>query len=437
MTTAGSTIGIGWLSLLWLTLSLMPASLALAAGFEAGVAVVDITPPAGEMLAGYPMRRKSDSIHDPLFARVLLLRAGGTSLVFVSSDLNRLQSPLLADRILRELGVDHVILSGSHSHSAPALDANPAKSPWAAKAENQIFDAVRQASQNLFPAGIQWGQGALLGGHNIRITENGRVRERWSNPDEEVSTPITPTVSVIRIDREGGGPQAVIVHYACEPAVLGPDNLQISADYPGALARYVEKEMGNGVVSLFAPGAAANIYPFRARLRGREGFAEIEKMGARLGREVVRVARGLRTSGTENQLGIVETVLTFKNRWRPQEKLEVGVAVVLINNSVLLYAVPGEMFIDFQLALSAKTPSRMSLLLGNSYSGGRSWAGTIPTIAAAAEGGWGASYATEIEVGAGEAIVDHGVIQLLRFLGKLDELPRGILTHEIPDLSSP
>jgi hypothetical protein len=49
----------------------------------------------------------------------------------------------------------------------------------------------------------------------------------------------------------------------------------------------------------------------------------------------------------------------------------------------------------------------------------------------------GASYATDIEVGAGEAMVDLGVIQLYRFLGKLDDLPRGTLVYEMLDVPSP
>jgi hypothetical protein len=78
-----------------------------------------------------------------------------------------------------------------------------------------------------------------------------------------------------------------------------------------------------------------------------------------------------------------------------------------------------------------------TLLLGNSYSSGSSWAGYIPTITAAAEGGFGASHNTDIEVGAGEAILNQGVIELHRLLGQLDDIPRGRLVTEIPDRPSP
>jgi hypothetical protein len=40
-------------------------------------------------------------------------------------------------------------------------------------------------------------------------------------------------------------------------------------------------------------GASSNIYPFKPRLQGSEGFSEVDKMGQRLGREALRVARNL------------------------------------------------------------------------------------------------------------------------------------------------
>lgn len=47
----------------------------------------------------------------------------------------------------------------------------------------------------------------------------------------------------------------------------------------------------------------------------------------------------------------------------------------------------------------------------------------FPTIKAAAEGGYGASNATDAEVGAGERLVDNVIIQLYTQLGHLPPLP--------------
>ena len=406
---------------------------------RAGVAEVEITPPPGEGQIGHRADRTTTAIHDPLLARVLVLRTGDTSLALVTTDLHRLHAPRLIERVPESTPVQHTILASSHNHSAPAIAPDRGAGDWQREVQDRILDAVKAANANLFSASISWGRGALIGCHNIRMpSEDGAIEERWSNPGEEGTAPIDPTVSVIRVDDQNRrSPRAVLVHYSCEPAVLGPDNREISADFPGALARYLKQDLGDDVVPLFAAGGSANVYPFRPLLAGPEAYAEIAKMGERLGREAVRVARGLEPTDSVNALQVRSDVLAFRNRWDGSKQIEVGVSTVLINGALALVAVPGEMFVEFGLALSAKSPIATTLLLGSSYSGGTTWGGYFPTIAAAAEGGFAASYRTDIEVGAGEAVVDRGVIELYRFIGKLESLPRGRLVTEIPDLASP
>jgi hypothetical protein len=160
-------------------------------------------------------------------------------------------------------------------------------------------------------------------------------------------------------------------------------------------------------------------------------------MGQRVGREAVRVARTLKAVPGESELEARDAELQFDRRWGEGNPFHLGVQTALINRGLGIVAVPAEMFIEFQLGLSVRSPVANTLLLANSYSSGGSWAGYVPTITAAAEGGFGASRRTDVEVGAGEAMVNHGIIQLYRFLGQLDDLPRGRLVTEIPDLRSP
>ena len=49
--------------------------------------------------------------------------------------------------------------------------------------------------------------------------------------------------------------------------------------------------------------------------------------------------------------------------------------------------------------------------------------GYFPTIRAAAEGGYGATEATIVEVGAGERLVSRALIDLYSLLGKLPAVP--------------
>ncbi len=64
-------------------------------------------------------------------------------------------------------------------------------------------------------------------------------------------------------------------------------------------------------------------------------------------------------------------------------------------------------------------------------------AGALPTIRTAAEGGFGASSATRLEVGAGEVLIDAALINIYRAQGKVDDLPRGSLVREMPPEGRP
>jgi hypothetical protein len=229
------------------------AGVAEAVPIRAGVGMADITPPAGVELHGFGKHRTSKAVHDPLMASVAVIRTPTSSMVWVASDLHRLQSPRLVDRIRRGLQVQHVVLGATHNHSAPALEPSTADSSWARQMEDKIYTAVSRANENLFSAEISFARGNVIAAHNYRIVENGRTRERWSNPAEEGTAPIDPVVTVIRIDEQGGALRGLLVHYSGEPAVLGPESTDISGEFPSRVRQEIGKNLP-GVVCLFVAG---------------------------------------------------------------------------------------------------------------------------------------------------------------------------------------
>ncbi|HUX10689.1 MAG TPA: hypothetical protein VMW51_08590, partial [Terriglobia bacterium] len=79
---------------LMLLLLLLPCLRGNAAVLKAGVARVDITPPAGVQMWGYFNRLKgAEGTIDPLYARVLVLEAGEQRLAYVDLDLGRTFGP--------------------------------------------------------------------------------------------------------------------------------------------------------------------------------------------------------------------------------------------------------------------------------------------------------------------------------------------------------
>src|SRR4051794_23527701 len=92
-------------------------------GLRAGFSAVDITPPVGGRdavyLAGYGMNRKATGVHDPLFARTVVLADGDTRIAISCVDLIGLQHSQV-QAIRKQVGdFRYVMVSSTHNHEGP------------------------------------------------------------------------------------------------------------------------------------------------------------------------------------------------------------------------------------------------------------------------------------------------------------------------------
>lgn len=420
------------IKLLPLSLFLLTAITALtsAAELQAGTARVEITPPFGFPMGGYGARQgPSTGVHDPLFATVLLLKADGVSVAIISCDVLSFPSErILALAHERKLA-DYVLIAATHDHSGPITwrDKNwpsPNRS-WYSETEDKILTAIEEASKKLFPARIAAGFGEIYLGHNRRkVAVDGKVTMFWRNAERLPTSPVDPTFGVIRVDDETGKPRAVLVNYACHAVVMGPDNRQISADYPGYLRQRIERELPNALC-LFVQGGAGDINPYLDKQPVAEnGFGEAEKTGNALAEEVLKVTRKLNpVANASSKLQAIAEVKEFRDRWDTTKTVKAGLTTLLLNNNIAIATIPGEPFVDLQIALRDKSEVANTFLFGYTYSAGGEWIGYVPTIRAAAEGGYGANYSTNIEVGAGEAMIDRHIVNLFTLMGKLKKSP--------------
>ena len=439
-----------WASILILAFAAQAAN---GAALRAGVARVEITPPAGEQMWGYESRRQpATGTLDPLYARVLVLEAAPQRLALVTLDLGRSFGPGSLARLraaaLRTSQITCVLVAASHTHSAPVIkdeyrDAPPA---WEQAALDKIGKAIAEAAGALQPARIGVGTGAVYIGHNrLRVNADGSVSWFERNTTRVPTAPVDPTVTVLRIDRADGTPLAVLTNYACHPVVFGADNLRYSADYPGVMNRVVEESLGGGVESFFLQGAPGDINPYHAVTPlEQDAIGKRDWTGETLGREAARVAKEIHSHATDApNIDFRESTLTVRLRWdidkfrtalekflgpdgleiygaRIVPEIQLPVTTVLIDRDIALTSMPGEPFVDFQTNWRDRCPVAHALLLG--YTNG--YNGYFPTIAAASRGGYGAASAsTWVELGAGERMVDNAVARVYEMLGRLSDLP--------------
>lgn len=404
---------------------------------RAGCARLAITPPLGISLAGFSARTAgAQGVHDDLYARAVVIEDGATRLALAVCDLCEIDETFVAAtrrRIEATAGIPAhaIMIAATHTHAAPAtfpLYSAPPDRTWVNAVSGRITDAVMAALRDLAPARLAVGVG--------REATVGRNRRR---PD----APTDPTLIVVRIDREGATP-IHLVHYACHPTVLGPDNLLISRDFVGFLVDAVEGAAGG--FALFANGACGDINVGHSADRTALGlpisgrtYDRARALGLRLADEAVRVTVGAQpvTTTATRDCPIVAAaqrliclplrntpnldeararVLTARTRlerlqasgegtealtdarlermyahmaldWVEQRgsvMTEVAEIQVLAVGELALVGLPGEFFAESGLRLGAGSPYAHTLAIGYANGG----IGYVPPPTAFAEGGY-------------------------------------------------
>jgi len=231
------------------------------------VAACDITPDVHRYvvpMAGYGARngKPSTGVHDPLHAKVLYFENGATRVAIVTTDLRSI-TPELKNQVLEKakgsgLTRENLLICAAHDHSGPSMYAEKfwqlqfgTYDPDIVKAmSDRIAGAIAEARAGLFDARIGDAEVTVEGfTHNRRWEYDQAAREAAGE------TPQTnPRLFVLRVDDAKGQPRAILVNFATHPTILGADNFQISAEWPGALQRHIEAEFPNAI-ALFSNGA--------------------------------------------------------------------------------------------------------------------------------------------------------------------------------------
>ncbi|HZT31817.1 MAG TPA: neutral/alkaline non-lysosomal ceramidase N-terminal domain-containing protein [Bryobacteraceae bacterium] len=402
------------------------------APLRAGVARVEITPAALLPMYGYANRKcgPANGVHDPLYAKALVLATGDARLAIVTLDLGSIVSEHLKDQVAAKLGIPVLLLSASHTHSGPLFlpySGGPGEpSPYLAELEGKVFGAVKQAAESLFPARLGVGRGALQLGYNrLLLRDDGRARALFDNLERIPYGPVDPEFSLLSVEDESGATRALLVHYACHAVVLGPTSCKYSADWPGAMMAKVEAAMP-GTQCMFVQGGAGDVNPLFLGRTGKEDqdFATMQKMGELMAAEVLRSAKDIRPTGpVRYPIQYSSEMLKFPERWDKSKSLEVGITTVLINRQIALAAVPGEPMHKLQELWKKQAGVPYPFFYGYTYSAGGVWPGYIPDLRSAAYGGYGADVNTRIAVGAGETIIQHHLINLYGLLGMWRDQP--------------
>ena len=233
-----------------------------------GAARVDITPPSDP---AHPPSGKY--AHEKLYVRAIVLDNGSARAALIAADQGGLSETIwqaASKQIAAELNcpVENIVMSATHTHSGwgpggfPGMrglrpDPNAPPPPIV----GQIVDAVKQAKGDLQPARVGFGTGrSYLNVNRDAIDGDTHLWTQAPNLDG----PSDKTVAVIEFLGASGQPIAVYMDYAMHP-VNGFLAGLTSADFAGAISRYVEQAFDDKTVAVFVQGASGDQNPLYLR----------------------------------------------------------------------------------------------------------------------------------------------------------------------------
>jgi len=383
-----------------------------------GAARVDVTPPVDAALpmSGYSGRKKGfQKIHDHIYARAIVLSDGTHEAAILAWELIGMPEGVwheLSQRISKELGIpaDHLILAAEHVHSAPTVagaytKGTPATIAYTKKLEDAAFNAVKQAKANLQPARFGFGTGKSY----VNTNRRERFPDGHWNLGYNPECPSDKTLVVLKFESLSGKPIAIFINYAVHGVVMGPNNLQVSGDLPGATSRFVEQyyqgkvstrsdggwdlqlnpqEKTSGVVAVWTSGAAGDQNPIV--MDSGEDFTMVNALGRILGEESVRVANDIQSLSSHAEIWGSQRVIDCPGRKlvpgphsRGEFKFEDAPPVnirlsLLMLNHIALTGVSGEVLTPIFLHLEKESPFQHTVMV--THANGLS--GYIPNDAA-------------------------------------------------------
>ena len=399
-----------------------------AADLQVATATVDITAPVGYPMGGYGARKGvSKGTHDPLMAKVLLIKSGGREFGIVTYDLVAIASTRVAREARESLGISPVLQIASHTHSGPVSKNReaPENDPWYREMEDKVVAAMKRAQSHYQPAQFSIAQGSVYIGHNRRkVNEDESVTMFWRNADRLPTHPVDPHIGILRFASIDGRVLALLVNYACHAVVLGPDNLDYSADWPGYMYRRLERQLGGDAVAYFIPGGQGDINPYDDKMSvNQNAYAIAQQTGESVADAVLKSLSAKPAAPQDFDLKISQETYDFEDRFNPDGRVPAQATRLMFSGDVGILALPGEPFVRFQMNLRDQSPLAHTFLFGYAFGGEGKFVGYIPTIEAAMQGGYGANYSTRIQVGAGESMVDRAVVWFYEQLGKLRDVP--------------
>ena len=227
---------------------------------KAGFARVDVTPPLGTYLSGYFEARYAEDILDPIELNAIAFSDGEQTSLIIASDFLGIRENY-ATRIRKNIAertglpADRIMVTALHQHTSICLREAPSNNVLEDHDYMQLLyrrycDVAQMAIADMSEATLGTSEQQCVKELSFvrrYILKDGTLKTNPSS-DKYVGQIVGPaeqsdnTVRLLRFMREGKKDIA-LVNFSTHPDVIG--GLKYSADWPGFVRRFVEKDVEN------------------------------------------------------------------------------------------------------------------------------------------------------------------------------------------------
>lgn len=321
---------------------------------KAGAFAADISPKIWPLaVRGTFSLRLTESAHDPLHARTLVLDDGTTRLSLTTVDSVAVTREVFdkAKAIAAEksgIPTSNMLMAATHTHTAPYANAQhgtPEELAYQKLLINGIADSVIKAAANLQPAEAAWSGDDLpdevfnrrwfMQPGTIAPTPFGVTTDVVKmNPPRDPSKiinpagPIDPEVSILSVRNAKGQPLCLLANYSLHYVGRVPSG-QVSADYFGQFASLIENRLSRsrpleGFVGIMSNGTSGDInnINFRNPRPPREPFEQIRIVAGKAADTAWRAYQKVNDSHEKTvPLGMTERLVSLKLRQPTPEQI--------------------------------------------------------------------------------------------------------------------
>ncbi len=263
---------------------------------KCGFSQREITPKSPVYLGGYAAVRKMETVHDPLFVKVALFEINKKLYGIACYDLIAIDH-LIKDKVIKlytdaNIPIESFYFHAIHTHSGPmgVLDTNSGflkcTIELMGKTDENLIDFICDKTLDSIKEAY-----ALLDEGTLHIQYGSCVGVGANR----VSRDLQGNNSLFLLEARTTKQSVLFTNFACHPTVLSVNNLQCSADYPGAYAKKIET-LGYDI-SFFINGCCGDI---STRFTRRDsGFIEVERLASLLASATEKLLTNLKDFSIE------------------------------------------------------------------------------------------------------------------------------------------